>query len=35
MPASCRRRMASAAISGVCSAGLATTALPAINAAVT
>ena len=35
MPASCSSRTASAAISGVCSAGLATTALPAISAAVT
>ena len=35
MPASCNRRTASAAISGVCSAGFATTALPAISAAVT
>ncbi len=34
-PASCSRRMAAAAISGVCSAGFATTALPAIKAAVT
>ena len=35
MPASCNSRTASAAISGVCSAGFATTALPAISAAVT
>ena len=34
-PASCNSRTASAAISGVCSAGFATTALPAISAAVT
>ena len=34
-PASCSRRTAAAAIRGVCSAGLATTALPAISAAVT
>ena len=35
MPASCRMRTASAAISGVCSAGLATTLLPAASAALT
>ena len=35
MPASCSSRIASAAIRGVCSAGFATTALPAIKAAVT
>ena len=34
-PASCRRRTASAAISGVSSAGFATTALPAASAAAT
>ena len=34
-PASCSSLMASAAISGVCSAGFATTALPAIKAAAT
>ena len=34
-PASCSRRTAAAAISGVCSAGLATTALPAASAAAT
>ena len=35
MPASCNRRTAAAAVSGVCSAGLATTALPAASAAAT
>ena len=35
MPASCSKRTASAAISGVCSAGFATTALPAASAAAT
>ena len=34
-PAACRKRTASAAISGVCSAGLATTVLPAASAAAT
>ena len=34
-PASCSRRTAAAAMSGVCSAGLAMTALPAASAAVT
>ena len=34
-PASCRMRTAAAAISGVCSAGFATTALPATSAALT
>ena len=33
MPASCNSRTAAAAVSGVCSAGLATTALPAASAA--
>ena len=35
MPASCSRRTAKAAISGVCSAGLASTGLPAASAAAT
>ena len=34
-PAACRRRTASAAISGVCSVGLASTTLPAASAAAT
>jgi len=34
-PDSCNSRIASAAISGVCSAGFATTVLPAASAAVT